>query len=115
MRTEIVFDNGDTIRLNTSTGGCVCHNRRQRLAAKKQAYAILDSLMRKPANDTGVHTSTPRKPSVLTLDNYLGKKSVCRECTRMYLQLLEDARGEQIAECVISSLYPLGSPTKNKR
>ncbi|MEG1842548.1 MAG: hypothetical protein RR221_07545 [Alistipes sp.] len=115
MRTEIIFDNGDTIRLNTSTGGCVCRNRRQRLAAKKQAYAILDSVMWIPANDTGVHISTPRKPSVLTLDNYLGEKNVCRECTRIYLQLLEDARGEQIAECVISSLYPLGSASKSKK
>lgn len=85
---------------------CVCRNKRHRLEAKRQARAFLQNWMLTPQENNDAHTLGKSKESLFLETLQLKGKKVCRRCSLIYLQQLENAHGEQIAQYAISFLCP---------
>lgn len=86
---------------------CVCRNRRHRLQAKKQARAFLQNYWPTPAGCNDARTFGRKKESHFLETLQQKGNGVCQRCSLIYLQLLEDAHGEQIAESAISYWCPV--------
>nr|DAL82997.1 MAG TPA: hypothetical protein [Caudoviricetes sp.] len=99
---------GIVIELPKTIHGCTCRNSRQRNAAIRQGRAIaLGQTFQKSQNNVSPRHSGQSPEVRVSLDKYLGKSHICRECVRNALLLEAAARCESFVKCVLEVLNPL--------
>lgn len=102
------------IDLTEKTGGCQCHNNRQRLAALRLAQTIFSGQMIQNIHSSALlQSQESQRTNRMRLSELLRGRRICMECVRNALLITGDVRGESYELCALNALNPL--PEKRYR